>query len=172
MHVLQLLLVLSFALLSQARLSTEFVSHAVGFFEIKDFLISDVVYTEVNNRRRQTSNHTLSFHFTDPNANSSISCSDSWLKDANGNHFPSNYVYCAAPTTSFSIWKLTQFTTGGNFSLALAHFFSDPSHYPPPYDYVEYFAEVALTPVCSIARTSSRCIAKGPIAATINRISN
>lgn len=54
-----------------------------------------------------------------------------------------------APTSSFSIWKFTSFRDGGNFSLAISHHFSDPTHYPPPYSYVQYFGDVDLTPECS-----------------------
>lgn len=60
MLLLQLVLVLGFAMLSQAKMSTDFETHAVGVFEVKDFLIFNVVSTENRDPATRIANRTIS----------------------------------------------------------------------------------------------------------------
>tara|TARA_R110002060_G_scaffold3689_5_gene5699 strand:- start:1163 stop:1507 length:345 start_codon:yes stop_codon:yes gene_type:complete len=107
MLVLQFLLALGLAMLAHARMSTEFVTHAVDVFEIMDFLVFNVVSTELRDPATRVTNRTISCMFTllattmkmtdialvtfaDPNANTTIKCGEAWTND----NTPFNYVYC------------------------------------------------------------------------------
>ncbi|PBP22726.1 hypothetical protein BUE80_DR006397 [Diplocarpon rosae] len=160
MQILQIILILGFAVLSQAKSSDMFVSHAVSVLDIKDFLIRDIISTEVIDHTSNTVNRTLSFTFSDPNANTTTRCADGWKKDS------------AAPVIDFSIWKFKNFTSPGEFGLSIAHSFSDPIHFPPPYNYVEYFADVGISLQCSQSRDISECVSNGTIKAVVTSISN
>ncbi|PBP28729.1 hypothetical protein BUE80_DR000254 [Diplocarpon rosae] len=182
MQILQIILILGFAVLSQAKSSDMFVSHAISVLDIKDFLIRDVIFTEVKDETSNTLNCTLScllalicegrITFSDPNANTTTRCADGWYKNSTADRTPYSYVYCAAPVTDFSIWKFKNFTSPGEFELSLAHSFSDPIHFPPPYNYVEYFANVGISLQCSQGRGISECVSNGTMKAEITSISN
>ncbi|OWO92949.1 hypothetical protein B2J93_3113 [Marssonina coronariae] len=185
MQIRQFLPILGFAGLSQTKPSAMFVSHAASALDIQDFLISEVISTEVEDRTLKTWNRTLSFIFSDPNANTATKCASGWYKDSTADRAPYSYVYCAflslglasstnsaAPANGFSIWKFKTYTSPGEFELSVAHSFSDPVHYPPPYNYVEYFANVDISLQCSQRRRKSKCVSNGTIVAEITGISN
>ncbi|KAH9222734.1 hypothetical protein DL95DRAFT_454224 [Leptodontidium sp. 2 PMI_412] len=174
MLLLQLVLVLGFAMLSQAKMSTDFETHAVGVFEVKDFLIFNVVSTENRDPATRIANRTISFVFADPNANSTIKCEDGWTKSATVDNTPFSYIYCGSGPNSngFSTFRFKTYENPGKFELQLTHSFSDPTHYPPPYNYVQYFAPATFELECNKLRNSARCMLGGPVRATINQITN
>ncbi|KAK0124479.1 hypothetical protein ONS95_009431 [Cadophora gregata] len=170
MLVFQFLLALGLVMLAHARMSTDFVTHAVGVFEIKDFLVFNVVSTELRDPSTRATNRTISFTFTDPNANTTIQCGEAWIN----NNTPFNYVYCGnGPNANgFSSFRFKTYTHAGKFDLQLTHSFSDPTHYPPPYSFVQYFAPASFELQCNKLRNNARCIQGGPVRGVINQISN
>lgn len=117
MRLLQLFLALGLAMLAQAKMSTEFAefkTHAVGVFDIKDFLIFNVISTENRDPSTRILNRTISCKFTlmllkgrtfadpfsvvfaDPNGNSTIKCEDGWTKSSTVDNTPFSYIYCGA----------------------------------------------------------------------------
>ncbi|KAH7360727.1 hypothetical protein BKA65DRAFT_533974 [Rhexocercosporidium sp. MPI-PUGE-AT-0058] len=130
MRLLQLFLTLGLAMLSQAKMSTDFETHALGVFEIKDFLIFNVVSTETHDPAAKIANRTISFIFADPNANSTIKCEDGWTKSDSVDNTPFSYIYCGAGPTSngFSSFRFKTYESPGKFELQLAHSFSDPAY--------------------------------------------
>ncbi|CZT49786.1 uncharacterized protein RSE6_10676 [Rhynchosporium secalis] len=109
MRLLHLLLTVGLAMLVQAgRMSTEFKTHAVDAFVIKDFLIYNIVSTEWRDHSTRLTNRNITY----------------------------------------------------------------PNHYPPPYNYVQYFAPATFELDCGSSRNTNRCVRPGPIRGIINQITN
>ncbi|PMD20261.1 hypothetical protein NA56DRAFT_749722 [Hyaloscypha hepaticicola] len=120
------------------------------------------------------STHTLSFNFTDPNSNGTNTiCNASWITAPNGtNTAPMSYVPCKPTniTTELFLWQFSSITGLTSFALRLAHQFSDPVHYPPPYSEIEYFSDVNVTLQCADA--AGTCCKLPVLIAPIDNLAN
>ncbi|CZR66150.1 uncharacterized protein PAC_16051 [Phialocephala subalpina] len=148
----------------------------------KDFLISDFYASSTPDSTYTSFNHTLSFTFVDPNSGTETVCARTWMSTANttGAPFGPSYQVCdptagANGKQEFFDWHLKTWTDMCHFSLELAHEFSDPVNYKPPYDYVEYFAPVNVTLVCLDAAGTQGCTlptSTSPLHAVITSLAN
>jgi hypothetical protein len=130
--------------------------------------------------------------FTDPNSNNtSTKCSSSWTIQSNGtNTAPFSFITCAPNgNQEFFDWQFNTYTNFTSFNLRFAHQFSDPvlvalqdtsfnlltfhdSHYPPPFNFVEYFADAQINLVCEDAAGTLCSLPNSPLHAQVNRISD
>ncbi|CZS94049.1 uncharacterized protein RCO7_08130 [Rhynchosporium graminicola] len=112
--------------------------------------------------------------FADPNANTTTKCEDGWTKSATVDKTPFSYIYCGGGPSGngFSAFRFKTYDSPGKFELQITHSFSDPNHYPPPYNYVQYFAPATFELDCGSSRNTNRCVRPGPIRGIINQITN
>ncbi|KAE8451948.1 hypothetical protein EG329_002112 [Mollisiaceae sp. DMI_Dod_QoI] len=148
--------------------------------ELKDFLISGFFAISTVDAPNTSWNRSLSFVFADPNSNTSTICSQNWTDTANSTTAPMGpgYVVCDATNSTqqeFFDWHFSTYTDLSDFSIEFAHEFSDPNDYPPPYNYVEYFATTNVSLICEDAVGLSGCTlpaSESPLQAHITSISN
>ncbi|OBT77922.1 hypothetical protein VF21_04319 [Pseudogymnoascus sp. 05NY08] len=127
----------------------------------------DMILTEIRANTLATSNGTddnrqLSFHVADGNFNTTTTCSTTWHETSNTTTLPSSYIPCKAnPGVKESYrWFVDSYTSLGEFSLQLAHAYSDPVNYPPPWDVVGLFATVNITLPCAEGGRGKECALK------------
>ncbi|KAH8782008.1 hypothetical protein BGZ57DRAFT_588374 [Hyaloscypha finlandica] len=179
MHLLQVVsILLGFIMASSAlpKAPVANVAQNTGLSDrviFADFQISNMILLTSALPDNLTFNHTLSFNFTDPNSNGTNTiCGSSWITTTNGgNTAPMSYILCdRTADKGFFEWQFTTITSLTSFGLRFAHEFSDPVHYPPPYDMVVYFSDANVTLTCD-DETGTSCELPS-MNATINRISN
>ncbi|OBT62335.1 hypothetical protein VE03_08472, partial [Pseudogymnoascus sp. 23342-1-I1] len=128
--------------LAAPRVNAASVQAAGGF--------KDMVLTEIHTNTLETTNVTadnrqISFHISDPNFNTSTTCATTWNEApaySRNTTLPTTYIPCTpnAGVKEAYRWYFDSYTALGEFSLQLAHSFSDPANYPPPWDVVGLFA--------------------------------
>ncbi|KUJ21107.1 uncharacterized protein LY89DRAFT_729907 [Mollisia scopiformis] len=147
---------------------------------LQDFLISSISANSTALATQGSFNRSVSFVFNDPNSNTSTTCSTNWTDTATSSTGPMgpSYLVCTEPTApgkeQWFDWYFGSYTDHCHFSFELAHEWSDPAVYPPPYDYVEYFASmnVSLTYTDAAGLFCNLPTATGPLHAVITSISN
>ncbi|RDW60041.1 hypothetical protein BP5796_11647 [Coleophoma crateriformis] len=145
---------------------------------VKNFAVSDIYTTDFFSSQTAW-NRTITFLFADNNSNTSTICTKSWTQSNTTNNYPTSYVLCdfTADNSDVFYFKFDTMTSLGNFTLELAHEFSDPVNYPPPYDVVEYFsAPTKFTLPCDAKTTTSgvftNCVTAGPTTVIVSGIAN
>ncbi|OBT51105.1 hypothetical protein VE04_09202, partial [Pseudogymnoascus sp. 24MN13] len=102
----------------------------------------DMILTEIRTNTLRTSNGTddnrqISFHLADANFNTTTTCTKTWFESSNTSTTrPGSYMACKANAgvkESYR-WFFDSYTSLGEFSLQLAHAYSDPANYPLPWD--------------------------------------
>lgn len=145
--------------------------------KIKNFQITEL-YSNDFSSTDTVWNRSAHFVVTDFNSNTSTICSQSWTQSNTTNNFPVDYILCDfTANDEFFIWKFTSYTSLGNFTLQLAHEFSDPVNYPPPYNVVEYFSAPTTFNLDCVARQTSSgsrtyCVTNGPVTARVTGVAN
>ncbi|OBT41265.1 hypothetical protein VE00_08953 [Pseudogymnoascus sp. WSF 3629] len=128
----------------------------------------DMILTEIRTNTLATSNATddnrqISFHLADANFNTSTTCTKTWHETSNTSTTrPGTYIPCAANrgVKESYRWFFDSYTSLGEFSLQLAHAYSDPVNYPPPWDVVGLFATVNITLGCAEGKGGRECALK------------
>ncbi|KFX89628.1 hypothetical protein O988_08564 [Pseudogymnoascus sp. VKM F-3808] len=159
------------------RVSAATVQKAGGF---KDMILSEIQTNTLGASANATApNRQISFRLADANFNTSTTCTTTWLDSSphsNSTTRPTSYIPCTANAgvkESYR-WYFAGYTALGDFSLQLAHSFSDPANYPPPYDVVGLFATVNVTLTCARGDGGQECATKegesvrAPINAAVN----
>ncbi|CZS99776.1 uncharacterized protein RAG0_08099 [Rhynchosporium agropyri] len=173
MRLLHLLLTVGLAMLVQAdRMSTEFKTHAVDAFVIKDFLIYNIVSTEWRDHSTRLTNRNITCMLSTYASALDFIADLTWssLLTQTPTRLPSARM--DGPNLGFSAFRFKTYDSPGKFELQITHSFSDPNHYPPPYNYVQYFAPATVELDCGRSRNTNRCVRPGPIRGIINQITN
>jgi hypothetical protein len=143
----------------------------------QDFLLTNINTHEFAAPSGTSYNRTITFHWSDPNSNTTTCCTESWIQTNTTNAYPHSYVLC--DSTGFPEafqWYFSAYTSLSNFTLQLGHEFLDPVAFPPPYDEPQYFATVDVTLNCTTALGGyTGCYlpaAQSPLHAAINGISD
>ncbi|KAL5354589.1 hypothetical protein ACLOAV_000678 [Pseudogymnoascus australis] len=158
------------------RVNAAVVAAAGGF---KDMVLKDIHTTTLATSSITADNRQISFHITDPNFSTSTTCSTTWYEApaySSNTTRPGSYIPCKANIgvkESYQ-WFFDSYTELGDFTLELAHSFSDPANYPPPWDVVGLFAMVNVTLTCEEGKGGRECAlgegksVRAPVYAAIN----
>ncbi|KAG9247619.1 hypothetical protein BJ878DRAFT_156744 [Calycina marina] len=128
-----LTIVLSYILMVQAALLPDFPSRVIpttrmANLELHPFQISHF-YSNSYKESGQSWNRTLTFLFTDPNANTSTICSASWTQTTRVTTPPTSYHSCYYNGNDEVFqWSFTAFKSLAQFSLVFRHAFKYPEY--------------------------------------------